>query len=155
MPTKPTTLTARANEANLDEMRLANHRLRVRDQHETELRDIEAKHQAEVTRVLERQSTLAEQLNRDYEVKISAEAMELEDRLQAQRANADARLQTEKATAEKEFERVRSQNLKRVEQYQKNSEARIETVRKQEQDATASLHARAKQAEKKLRTEKS
>ncbi len=141
---KPITLTSRANDASMDELRLTNYRARLKDQHETELRDIQGKHDGDVMRALEQHADLMETLKRDYDVQISAQAQELEDRLHAQRLSAEERLSAEKVAAEKELAKVRTLNQKQIAHYQKNANERVETIRKQEQDATASLHARAR-----------
>lgn len=132
--------------ASTDAIRLQNHRNQMERQHEMEMRDLKAKQNDEVARVLDNHAYQIENLKQGYEVQISAEGEALEEKLQKTRMRTEERLNEEKRMGEMELAKVRTANQQRIEEYKKNGEIQVEAVKKQLQATTETLHEKAKKS---------
>jgi hypothetical protein len=127
-----------------EELRLKNYRTLLEQKNELELREIEAKHNDDVQRRMESGTAQIENLRRDFDVRFSQEAENLEERLRQTRSENELKIQQEKRQEEEELSRLKSLHQQRVEEYQKNSATQLDELHKQLQTTSQSLHDQAK-----------
>lgn len=140
-------------QAATEELRMRNYRNQLKNHHNSEVREIEAQHEQTLQRTIENQSLQAEQVKSAYEVQISQEAEQLEERLHALRLKNEERLENEKRAQEAEFNKVRESYQARIEDYRNNAEAQIQALHKQHQESIAKLEERVRKqtAQKEVR----
>ncbi len=128
-----------------EDLRLKNVRTQMKNRHESELRDIEARNGTETQRLIENHAAQLGELKNAYDVQISQEAEHLEDRLSQVRAGNADRVAMEKHAGDQEVEKVQKANQDKIEEYRKNGEAKLQNVRKDLQLQAEVLHNQEKE----------
>src|SRR5437773_1724517 len=85
-----------------EELRLRNYKDQLQQKNELELREMQARHDEELQRRIENHTAQTDELRRDYDVQISDEAEQLEERLHQTRMSNEERISTEKKSADAE-----------------------------------------------------
>lgn len=134
--------------ASAEELRLRNYRQQLQNRHELELRDMRDRQGDEVLRLHDNFNHQTETLREAYDVQISEEAEQLEDRLQQLRTSHAERVSSEKKAGDEEVSQLRAGNRQQVDETRKNGEAQIAALRKQYQDAADVLHKKARKSAK-------
>lgn len=135
--------------ATVDDLRMQNYRNNMERKLESEVSELQSRHDQDIERLLENHAFQMEQLRNAYNVEISKEAEVLEERLHQVRTHGDVQVRAEKMAHEKELSQQKNAHQKQLDQYKKNSEAQIVEMRKQLQATTENLHAQAKKSLKK------
>ncbi len=138
----------RASSAS-EEYRLSNYRAQLQSRHEAEMHALEERHSEEMAKTIAAQSEAKARLEKDFEVHISQEAGELEDKLAHVRQVSAERLESEKHRGEEELERTRRNNSDKIEQYKKNAESQLDALRKQSQASVDNLHEKTRKMARK------
>ncbi len=134
--------------ASAEELRLKNYRLQLQNRHELELRDIRDRQEDEVLRLHDNFNHQTETLRGAYDVQISAEAEQLEDRLQQLRISQAERVSTEKKVGDEEVAKLKAASSQQIHELRKNGEAQLTALRKQYQDAADALHKKVRKSAK-------
>jgi hypothetical protein len=129
-----------------EELRLQNYKTQLQNRNEAEVRDIQAKHADEVQHMLLQEGEQIQEVKRAYEVQISQEAEELEDRLHNFRLSAEEKIENEKRTGEDELHKVQADYKHRIDEYRRSSEAQLETLRRNLLTASEDMHEKAKRS---------
>lgn len=139
----------KAPPAGSDEYRLRNYRAQLASNNEAEIREMQAQHAEEVSRIQGTYKEAHELLGHDYDVQISQEAEALDEQLQKVHLSSQSRLEEEKHSADQELTKTKRANQQRIEEYKKESELKLDSLRKQFQASAEYLHEKARKTAKK------
>ncbi len=115
----------------------------LQNQNDLEAKEIQGRHAEEMNRLIENHADQADQMKKAFDVSISKEAEELEQRLHETRLSHDQRVADEKHTEEEELNKLKTAHQQRIEEYKKASESQMDTMRKQLQAQSEQLHEQA------------
>lgn len=132
------------NSSNFDESRLRNQRAQIEQKNEIETRELQSQHDVSLTRMLDQHAFLLENLRRAYDVQISKEAQNLDERLTATRAQHEEKINEVKRAGESEVIKIQNQSQKRIDDATKSGESKLEETRKHFQSASDVVQAQYK-----------
>ena len=139
-------MSSEIKSSTTDELRMKNHRTQLENRNELELRSLRDRHSDDVQRMMEAQAFQRDNIKQAYEVQISQEAENLEQKLHETRMENEKRVDDEKRVADQEVTKIKTMNQQQIQEYKKNSEAQIEALKKQYMATAEALHNKAKQA---------
>ena len=137
--------------ATTEDLRMRNYRQQLQQHNDSEIRDLEQKHNEDIARLQDNFTNQVQNLRHAYEIEISEEAENLEEKLQKVRGeNEEKKISTEKKAGEDEVVKNRTANQQRIDEYKKNSELQLDPASK----TSASLHRRPSRKSQENRQER-
>lgn len=137
--------------AQTEELRMKNYKTQLEKKNEIDLRDLQSRHADDVIRLSSTQTQQLEDLQNAYDIKISAEAEVLEEKLNQIRVSNEERVNQEKRLADQEIQKVKNNHQSELNHLKKKSEIQITDLHKQYQKTSAILHEQSKQTSKRER----
>lgn len=134
--------------ATTDALRLQNYRARLQGDHETQVRELEERQLDSLNRIQENHTDRKESLVSAYNVEISKEAEQLEDRLTQIRAQNEQRVAEEKRIGDQELAKTKLSNQQRIDEYKKTAEKKLDAMRKELQANAENLRLQYKKSAK-------
>lgn len=127
-----------------EDIRLKNMRTQIENRNRNEVKELQDRLAMETERTITSHTATIQNLRGAYDVQISEEAENLENRLNAVRAANEERVEAEKKAGEAEVAKVKTMTQARVEEYKKIEDEKIAKIKKEVAAQSENLHEKEK-----------
>ncbi|NDF13734.1 hypothetical protein EB061_00195 [bacterium] len=123
-----------------DEIRYRSYLTQLERDQESQLKNAVDEHREKMTRVLDQQQTVLEQMRNDYDVRISSEAEMLDRKLSEIRERNGELAAREKLNGEQEADKIHAQYTQRIAQEKALGEEQLRQLQSYFKQASEDLH---------------